>query len=238
MSKKDERRQRRQAEARRRQLTLIGGIVIVAVAIVAWIVWQNNKPIGEIVSIPTQTYAQANGKTLGDPAAPVTIILFSDFQCPICKVFADNVEKQVLATYVDTGRAKLEYHHYIVIDGNVGGSESRDAAEASECANDQGQFWNFHDLLYANQGAREGGGAFTIRRLKAMGAGMGLDSATFDACVDSSQHADLVRADEALALQYGVNGTPSVFINNNQNKVSNPNDIAEIDRLITLQEQQ
>ncbi|MCC7362362.1 MAG: DsbA family protein [Anaerolineales bacterium] len=236
MSKKEERRQRRAAEARRRQLLLIGGITIVAVAIVGWLVWQNVKPIGEIVSIPTQTYAQANGKTLGAADAPVTILLFSDFQCPICKVFADNVEQQVIATYVDTGRAKLEYHHFIVIDGNVGGSESRDAAEASECANDQGQFWNFHDLLYANQGAREGGGAFTIRRLKAMGAGMGLDSAAFDACIDSNQHAAEVRSDEALAAQYGVSGTPSVFINGN--KVTNPNDLSQIDQLITLQEQQ
>lgn len=236
MSKRDERRQRRQAQMRQRQILLIVGIVIIAVAIVAWIIYENNKPIGPITAIPTQTYAQASGKTLGAADAKVTILLFSDFQCPICKVFADGVEKQVIATYVDTGRAKLEYHHYIVIDGNVGGSESRDAANASECANDQGQFWNFHDLLYANQGAREGGGAFTVRRLKAMGAGMGLDAAAFDQCVDSNQHAADVRTDEALAAQYGVNGTPSVFINGN--KVTNPNDLSEFDRLITLQEQQ
>ncbi len=236
MSKREEKRARRQAQVRQRQLLLIAAVVVVAIAIVSWIVYENNKPLAPITAIPTQPYTQATGKNLGAADAPVTILLFSDFQCPICKVFANGVEQQVITQFVDTGRARLEYHHYIVIDGNVGGTESRDAAEASECANDQGQFWNFHDLLYANQGAREGGGAFTNRRLKAMAAGMGLNAASFDQCVDSNQHAADVRSDEALAAQFAVTGTPTVFINGN--KMANPNDLTEFERLITLQEQQ
>jgi protein-disulfide isomerase len=235
MSKREEMRRRRQAQVRQRQMTVLGGVVVVALAITAWLIYQNTKPIGPITAIPTQAYAQANGKVLGAAEAPVTILLFSDFQCPNCRIFAEGAEKQVIAQFVDTGRARLEYRHFIVIDGNVGGSESRDAAEASECASDQGQFWNYHDLLYAN-GGREGGGAYTIRRLKAMAAGMGLDAATFDQCLDSNQHAADVRADEALAAQLGVNSTPSIFVNGN--KVSNPNDLTEFEQLITLQEQQ
>lgn len=233
MSKREELRRRRQAETRRRMIPLIAGIIVIAIAVTSWLVWQNLKPLGAIVTIPTQVFAQASGKTLGAADAPVTILVFSDFQCTACDAFAEGVEQTVIDTYVDTGRAKLEYRHYIVIDGNVGGSESRDAAEASECANEQGQFWNFHDLLFANQGA-EGSGVFTVRRLKAMGASLGLDTAAFDACVDSGRHAATVRADEVLAQQYGVTGTPTVFINGTR---VNAGDLAEYERLIGLLEQ-
>ena len=65
MSKRDERRQRRQSQMRQRQFLLIGAVVLVAVAIVAWIIYENNKPIGPITAIPTQTYAQATGWVQG-----------------------------------------------------------------------------------------------------------------------------------------------------------------------------
>jgi len=61
------------------------------------------------------------------------------------------VERQLIEQYVATGQVRLEYHHFIVVDGNVGGNESRHAAEASECANEQGRFWDYHAMLFANQ---------------------------------------------------------------------------------------
>jgi protein-disulfide isomerase len=235
MSKKDERRQRRQAQTRTRQVQLIAGIIILAVGVVAWLIWQNTRPLAPITPIATQPYPQANGKTLGAADAPVQVLLFSDFQCPVCKDFADNYEPQIITQFVDTGRIRLEYHHYLIIDYNQGGNESRDAAEASECASDQGQFWNFHDLLYANQGA-EASGAFEPRRLKAAAASLGLDTATFDQCFDSNRHAGDVTADEALAAQYGVQGTPTIFINGGV--MTDFRDLDEWERRISLQEQQ
>jgi len=236
MSKREEMRRRRQAQTRQRMIGLIAAVVVLALAVTSWLIYQNVKPIGAIKAVPTRVYAQASGKTLGAPDAKVTLLLFSDFRCPACRALAQGVEDQIIAQFVDTGRARLEYHHYLIIDQKVGGRESRDAALASECAADQSQFWNFHNLLFANQGATEGGGAFEVRRLKALAESMGLDTAAFNQCLDSGRHAAEVTADEVLAAQFGVSGTPTVFVNGN--KMANPQDLAEYERLITLQEQQ
>lgn len=107
---------------------------------------------------------------------------------------------------------RFEYHHFIVVDSIVGGSESRRAAEASECANEQGQFWPYHDILFANwQG--EGVGAFRDVRLKAFADRLGLDTAQFNACFDSGRYAQAVRDDTALGASQGVTGTPAIFVN-------------------------
>jgi len=79
------------------------------------------------------------------------------------------VERQLIDEYVATGKARFEYHHYIVVDRIVGGNESQRAAEASECANEQGEFWNYHKMLFANWNG-EGEGAFVDRRLKIFAA--------------------------------------------------------------------
>ncbi|MCC6189842.1 MAG: thioredoxin domain-containing protein [Anaerolineales bacterium] len=232
MSKREEMRRRRQQKAHQRQLIIIGAIVVVALAVTGWLIWQNTRPIGEFVTLPTQEYPLAEGKSMGSVDAPVTITIFSDFQCPFCGQVARGVEKQVIDTFVNSGQARLVYKHYIVVDGNVGGSESRRAAEASECAAEQGQFWNFHDMVFANQQG-EGRGAFADRRLEAFAAAIGLDTGQFNACFNSNRYAGAVRADEAEAAQLGITGTPTVFINGV--RVENPTDYAEYERLIAQQ---
>jgi protein-disulfide isomerase len=235
MSKREEMRRRRQQKARQRQMTIVGVIVVLALAATAWLVWQNSRPIGDFVTIPTEEYPLAEGKFMGQADAPVTVLVFSDFQCPFCGQLARSTEKQVIDEYVSTGQARLEYRHYIVVDGNVGGSESRRAAEASECAAEQGQFWNYHDMVFANQQG-EGRGAFADRRLEAFAEAIGLDTQQFNACFSANRYAGAVRSDEQLATQYGVNSTPSVFVNGVL--VDNPIDFAEYQRLITLQLEQ
>lgn len=235
MSKREEMRRRRQAQTRQRQLVVIGVIVVIAFAIVGWLIYQNSRPIGEFVTIPTKEYPLASGKSMGQADAPVTILVFSDFQCPFCGVLATTTEAQLIENFVNTGQARLEYRHFIVVDGNVGGSESRDAAEASECAAEQGQFWNYHDFVFANQQG-EGRGAFAERRLKAFAEAVGLDTAAFNACFDSNRYAGAVRTDESLGAQMGVTGTPSVFIN--AYRMNNPLDLNEYQRIIEAQLQQ
>jgi protein-disulfide isomerase len=235
MSKREEMRRRRQAQARQRQSIVIGVIVVLAVAVTGWLIYQNSRPIGEFVAVPTQAYPLADGKALGEPGAPITILVFSDFQCPFCGVLATTTEEQVIEQYVNTGQARLEYKHYIVVDANVGGSESRDAAEASECAAEQGQFWNYHNFVFGNQQG-EGRGAFAERRLKAFAEAIGLDMGRFNACFDSNRYAGAVRADEALGRQMGLTGTPTVFINGF--KVESPLDLSEYQRIISAQLQQ
>lgn len=141
--------------------------------------------------------------------------------------------RQVIDTYVATGKIRFEYKHYIVIDNNVGGSESRRAAEASECANEQGQFWNYTEMVFANQDG-EGNGAFADRRLKAFAAELGLDTAQFNSCFDSGKYASAVQADEATARALGVSGTPTLFLNG-QRVTVNVLDFNALSRLIDSQ---
>jgi len=122
------------------------------------------------------------------------------------------VERQLIDEYVATGKARFEYHHYIVVDRIVGGNESQRAAEASECANEQGEFWNYHKMLFANWNG-EGEGAFVDRRLKIFAETLGLDTQKFNQCFDSGRYAGEVRADTQLGQSLGVTGTPTVFVN-------------------------
>lgn len=99
-----------------------------------------------------------------------------------------------------------------MIDPNVGGNESRRAALASECAAEQGQFWPYHDIVFANQ-AGEGKGAFRDARLKAFAEKIGLDMNAFNQCFDSSKYGSAVQSDEFDGRALGVTGTPTMFIN-------------------------
>lgn len=99
-----------------------------------------------------------------------------------------------------------------MIDGNVGGDESRRAALASECANEQNQFWPYHDIVFANQQG-EGNGAFRDPRLKAFAEKIGLEMTAFNQCFDSSKYASVVEEDEVDGRSQGVTGTPTLFIN-------------------------
>ena len=121
------------------------------------------------------------------------------------------MERQLIDEYVATGKVRFEYHHYIVVDSIVGGNESQRAAEASECANEQGEFWNYHKMLFANWNG-EGEGAFVDRRLKVFAETLGLDTQKFNQCFDSGRYAGEVRADTRLGQSLGVTGTPTVFV--------------------------
>jgi protein-disulfide isomerase len=232
MSKREERRQLRQQKTRQKQAMLISAIVLVAVSVVGILIYQTSRPIGEWVTVTKESFPYADGKVVGPTDAPVVIRVFSDFQCPYCGRFATGAERQLIEQYAATGQVRLEYRHYIVVDGNVGGSESRRAAEASECASAQGDFWNYHAMLFANQQG-EGLGAFSDRRLKAFAEALELDTAQFNTCLDSGRYADEVQTDEQLARSLGVHSTPTVLVNGSL--VQNPLNFAEFEALIQAQ---
>ncbi len=109
--------------------------------------------------------------------------------------------------YVDTGKVKFVYKHMAIL-----GQESVWAAEASECAADQGQFWAYHDLLFGRQ-AGENQGAFTKDKLLAMAQELKLDMAQFEPCLKNDKTQDRVQTDTQEGQQVGVRGTPTFFIN-------------------------
>jgi protein-disulfide isomerase len=141
----------------------------------------------------------AGRPTRGPGSAPIEIVEFSDFQCPFCQTAFPTVT-QVLKTYGD--KVRLTYRHYPLPNH----PEARPAAEASECAAEQGKFWEYHDRLFTE-------GKLTAPELKQHAAAVGLDTAQFNGCVDSRKFQKEVETDLAAGVSVGVNGTPAFFIN-------------------------
>lgn len=167
-------------------------------------------PVGP-PSTTTPTDLPLDGRTLGKATAPITLDIWSDYQCAECHGFAQDVLPQLVAKYVAAGKVKVVYHDFIIIDSNIGGHESADAANAARCAADQGKFWPFQDWLWANQGP-EGSGSFSGVRLLQIGAQAALDMTTFQPCVGGGSHAAEVQA-ESLSVATSMPGTPTVVLN-------------------------
>lgn len=138
---------------------------------------------------------------IGNPDAAVTLVEFSDFECPFCAAAAPTL-KQLRENYGDQIRLVWKDFPLTQIHPNA-----YRAAEAGHCAREQGGFWEFHDVLFANQQALDDAS------LKVHAAGIGLDTAAFDACLDSSRYGDRVRTGMDMGTMLGVSATPTVFIN-------------------------
>ncbi|MGZ6270837.1 MAG: DsbA family protein [Candidatus Limnocylindrales bacterium] len=189
----------------------ISGAAIVVAAILIGALVLLNRPTGAsdpiVAPSVTSPPALANDRTLGDPNAPVTIDVWSDFQCPNCETYTTQVEPKIVDAYVSTGKAKIVYHDLIVI-----GPESIDAATAARCAGEQGQFWAYHDYLFANQGA-ENSGAFSRDRLVAIADELKLDQAAFTKCLDDGTARSQVEAEDAAGKAKGIDSTPTITVN-------------------------
>lgn len=141
------------------------------------------------------------GPSKGPESARVTIVEYSDFQCPFCARSA-AVLRAVAAKYGD--RVRMQFRHFPLPMHRDAGR----AAEASMCADDQGQFWPMHDRLFAGQKA-----GFSNDVLKQYASDVNLDRARFDSCLDSGVHTAAWRTSVAEAKQLGVSSTPTLFIN-------------------------
>jgi protein-disulfide isomerase len=135
----------------------------------------------------------------GPANAPVTIIEFSDYECPFCKR-AEPTVQQVMAAYPD--KVRLVYRHYPLPFHK----DARPAAEAAACANAQGKFWEYHEKVFAAP-------SLSADELKKIAGQVGLDQAKFDACLANKEMAAIVDKDIADASAVGVRGTPAFFIN-------------------------
>jgi len=132
--------------------------------------------------------------------APVQIVSFTDFQCPFCKRGAEVIT-QVLQNY--PGKVRIIHQDYPLPFH----SNAVMAANAAHCAGEQNQFWAYHDLLFANQNALD------KESLKKYAAGLTLDTAAFNACLDSARYQKVIDRSLADGRRYGVQGTPGYFIN-------------------------
>jgi protein-disulfide isomerase len=153
------------------------------------------------VTVPEpRVKVEAVGPSRGPEGAKVTIVEFSDFQCPFCGRAYETVE-QVMQTYA--GKVRLVFRNFPLSFHPY----AQKAAEASMCANEQGKFWNYYEALFKNQQK------LTVPDLKEQAKGLGLDTAKFDKCLDSNEKAKLVQTDQEAGGKAGVTGTPAFFIN-------------------------
>lgn len=144
---------------------------------------------------------------LGNPDAPVTLIEFSDFQCPFCGKFFRETEPKINEKYIKTGKVKFVYRDFAFL-----GEESFWAAQGARCAGDQGNFWQYHDYIFNSQNG-ENDGAFSKENLKKFAANLSLNASEFSACLDSEKYLAEVEKDNEDGRNAGVRGTPTVFIN-------------------------
>jgi protein-disulfide isomerase len=193
-------------------------LLIVAVAFLASI---NEKISGGVIEVkedtaptPTQedtkepeveetTISIDDDAVKGDPNAPVTIVEFSDFECPFCARFYTQTLPQIEEKYIETGKVKLVYRDFPLSFHQM----AQKAAEAAECADDQDMFWEMHDQIYENQDS------LSLENLKAWASDLGLDTDDFNDCLDTGKYEQEVKDDMAEGASYGVRGTPAFFIN-------------------------
>lgn len=144
------------------------------------------------------------GQTKGSATASVIIEEFSDFQCAYCGQFARDMLPRLTAAYVAPGKVRLIYRHFAIL-----GADSEAAAEAAACAGAQGQFWPYHDRLFAVQGRL----AFTRQNLLHMAQELHFDLTDFTACLETRRFTPHVRAETKAAMALGLRGTPGFIIN-------------------------
>jgi protein-disulfide isomerase len=149
---------------------------------------------------PIRVEVAATGPAKGPANAPVTIVEFSDFQCPFCSRLTPTLA-EVEKKYGD--KIRLVFRQYpLPFHQNA-----QKAAEASLCAADQGKFWELHDAMFGNQGE------LGVDQLKAKAASLGLNADKFNKCLDSGEKAAAIQADVKAGSAAGVSGTPAMFIN-------------------------
>lgn len=205
-SKRQARLARQQSAQRRNQLKWVVYISIAAVIVTALLILSNQVRAPE-----ARTYTQKDGLGLGDPSAPVQLIEVADFQCPVCGRYYREVEKLVISEYVNTGDVYYTYQPVGFLDA-VPNGESTQSAEASYCAADQNLFWEYHDVIFANQ-AGENAGSFADDRLITFAETAGLDMDVFRSCFLNDEKTQAVLDAQASAAQVGIQSIPSFIIN-------------------------
>ncbi len=186
----------------------IGVLVIVLAISVFGNFGKDDSGTGNVVNnnVPGTSRVQVSvddDTVKGDSNAPVTIVEFSDFQCPYCARFYTQTLPQLEQQYIDTGKVKFVYRDFPLASHQ----QAQKAAEAAECAGDQGKYYEMHDILF------ESGVNGGVDSFKQYASSLSLNTGEFDDCLDSGKYTDEVKNDLKDGQAAGVRGTPSFFIN-------------------------
>jgi protein-disulfide isomerase len=215
-----EREKQKAAERRRRTLIVAASVVCVLglAAVIGIVAANSGKDDSSDSAGPVVAPSGANGDDqlaipVGKTDAKSTLTVWEDFRCPACKAF-ESAYRPTIHELTEAGKLKVEYHLATLIDGNMGGSGSRNAANAAACAQDAGKFPAYHDVLYENQ-PEETNDAYAknSKLIELAGKVDGLDTPAFRTCVEDGTHNSwVVKSNEAFQ-KGGFSGTPSVLLN-------------------------
>ena len=164
--------------------------------------------------ITMDTFLSNGSPILGDPDAPITLVEFGDYQCHYCNVFFQSIEKDILKNYVNTGKVKIIFKDY-----NIIGEDSVKASQGAHCANDQGLFWEYHDILYSNWTGENNGWA-SSENLAIFAQQIGLNMNKWSECMNKGSHSQIILKSNDDARTLELTGTPAFFIINSDGKVS------------------
>jgi protein-disulfide isomerase len=157
----------------------------------------------------------ANGSpVLGDPNAPITLIEFGDYQCHFCNVHFHNTEHSLLENYIKTGKVKMIFKDFTII-----GPDSVNAAHGAHCADDQGKFWQYHDILYNNWTGENNGWASSDNLLR-FAQEIELDVDQWSDCMIDEKYSQIVANSSKDARDLGITGTPAFFVIGPDNKIT------------------
>jgi protein-disulfide isomerase len=195
-------RQEAKAQQTRQKQLRVGGLVLLALVVIVAVIFSQRGKAAEADALVAVT----EPNILGPADAPVKIVEFSDFGCPSCRAWHNaGIWKQLEADFGE--QISFEFRHFPVIT-----TQSPKAAEAGQCAAEQGKFWLYHDYVYEETPEA----ALSIPQLKSYATAVNLDQAAFDSCLDSDKYESYVRRDWQAALDIGARGTPTFLINGQQ----------------------
>jgi protein-disulfide isomerase len=210
MSKRSEARKRRHQKKQRQELTF-GLVALGVILIIASIVFLPSlQPVGEIITPEFIEHPMANGSAIGDPNAPVVMEEYSDYQCTYCRKFSEETEPLLIEQYVVTGKLYIIFKNFVIYESP--GYSSIPFAEAALCAADQNKFWDYHDILYANQSTSDSD-KYSESRLEAYAEIVGLDLDAFKQCLGDSRTLEEIRRIQLEAGNLEINSTPTFLIN-------------------------
>jgi protein-disulfide isomerase len=211
MGKRQEIRDRRRKEQLGKRLLWTGaGVIILAVilalALPYFLSGNTRIAAADLTQPPEKPFPQAEFNRLGNPDAPVKVVEFADYLCSHCQVFALIEERPFIERYVASGQVHFEY-----LSVALTRPEQTQPIEATYCAGDQGAFWEYRDLVYAN--IAENPNALNDNYLTAYAEALGLNTGDFNNCIRSGKHRSLIQETLGKARDAGIPGTPTFLVN-------------------------
>ena len=175
---------------------------------------QNQLPTQKSLPAPPVKISADDDPIIGDPDAPITIIEFSDFQCPFCARFHVQTLPLIMEQYIEHGKVNLVFRDFPIQNIHP---NALPAAVAAECANEQGKFKEMHDVLFEKQNDWNNQDTISAVSLFIQYAkDNNLDQETFESCINSGKYIDEIRKDLDDGRDYGVTGTPGFFVGNDE----------------------